>query len=213
MSDWLANEALNDYAMAHTCAESALLQKLISDTEQKPGAHMLSGRLVGQLLAMLIKTSQAKTVLDVGTFTGYSALSMAEALPEDGRVFSIESSSPTLEIAKSYFAESPAGSKIHCCLGDAITILPSLDELFDLIFIDADKNKISEYYELALAKLRTGGLLIIDDVLWRGEVLEAEPSDKRAKVMQVLNKHILNDPRVENVLLPVRHGLNIVFKR
>jgi caffeoyl-CoA O-methyltransferase len=214
MTDWLANnKEINDYAVSHTQPESNLLQVMQSDIENTPGANMLSGRLLGQLLRLLIYISQAKKVLDIGTFTGYSALMMAEALPPDGKVLTLESSEPTLAKAKAYFAESACGHKIITQCGNALEIIPTLEDDFDLIFIDADKNRIMEYYELALTKLRVGGVMVIDDVLWRGEVVLDNPSDKRAKIMQQLNHFIVSDNRVENLLLPIRHGVNIVLKR
>ncbi|MDF2940326.1 MAG: Caffeoyl-CoA O-methyltransferase [Gammaproteobacteria bacterium] len=204
---------LEDYAIAYTKPESALLSEIAKDVQNKPGSQMLSGPLVSQFLKMLIKMTAAYRVLDIGTFTGYSAVSMAEALPENGLVISIESSQPTLEAAKSYFAQSLHAQKIRPILGEALEVLPQLSETFDLIFIDADKSKVIEYYELALSRLKSGGIIVIDDVLWRGEVLEVAPADKRAVAMQKLNQHILEDNRVENLILPIRHGLNLVLKK
>ncbi|MDF2529375.1 MAG: methyltransferase [Gammaproteobacteria bacterium] len=213
MKDWSAVDMqIETYAAFYSSSDSALLQQLANDTKAMTGSQMLSGRLVGQLLRILIKLRQAKTVLDIGTYTGYSALSMAEALPQDGQVITIESSKPALDIANKYFTQSQHASKIKPMLGEALELLPQLSGSFDLIFIDADKLRILEYYEHSLAKLNSGGVMVIDDVLWRGEVLEPEPSDKRAQVMQKLNQHILQDHRVENLLLPLRHGLNVVLK-
>lgn len=212
MKDWVISPKCNEYSLLHTSPESELLQKIARETQKRAGSQMLSGRLVGAFIQFLIKTSAAKRVLDIGTFTGYSALTMAEALTDDGKVITIESSQPVLEIAQTYFAESPHQHKIQAVLGDALAYLASGTEIFDLIFIDADKSKIKEYYEQALSRLRAGGVLVIDDVLWRGEVVDENPSDKRAQAMKSINEIILNDPRVENVLLPIRHGLNVVRK-
>jgi len=213
MSDWLANSELNEYASLHTQAESPILQKMLADFQNKPGGQMLSGRLSGQLLRFLVKMNRVQRALDIGTFIGYSALTLAEALPEKGQVITIESSKPTLELAQSYFAQSAYNNKIISLLGNAFDLIPGLDGEFDLIFIDADKNKILEYYELGLCKLKPDGIMVIDDVLWRGEVLQAEPHDKRAKAMKQLNQFILHDSRVENLLLPIRHGLQLIVKR
>jgi caffeoyl-CoA O-methyltransferase len=212
MKQDLIPQDIEAYAACYSRPESELLAQISADSKNMTGAQMLSGPLVAGLLRLLIKLSHAKTVLDIGTFSGYSALSMAEALPENAKLITIESSAATLNLAKSYFEKSLHHSKIETYLGNALEVLPKLTETFDLIFIDADKNKILEYYELALSKLRSGGIMLIDDVLWRGEVLEAEPVDKRARAMHSLNKHIVQDSRVENLLLPIRHGLNLLIK-
>jgi predicted O-methyltransferase YrrM len=199
------------YAEQHSTSESTLIQQLVADTLQhKTGSHMLSGRTVGQLLKFFIQLGCMQTVLDIGTYTGYTALMMAEALPESGKVITIDSSPESFVFAKRYFAQSSHQHKIIPHLGPALNFLPNLTDTFDLIYIDADKANTQHYYELCLTKLKTGGLIIVDDVLWYGEVLQ--PDNKRATAMQAFNAYVHQDPRVENVILPIRHGLNVIRK-
>ena len=201
---------INHYAERMSQPASSLLQNIVHYTENNVGgARMLSGPLVGGLLKILIKLSAAKVVLDVGTFTGYSALTLAESLGPEAKVYTCDRDVQMLKIAAHFFQESPDGQKIEVVLRDGLEFLTSTSEVFDLIFLDADKGRLLEYYEAALSKLKLGGLLVIDDVLWRGEVLTQETP--KAQMLNQLNHHITNDPRVLNVLLPVRHGLQVIL--
>ena len=207
---WSASSAdIEKYSHDNTQAESDICQQLVTDTEAaRVGSQMLSGRMVGQLLQMLVRISRAKTVLDVGTYTGYSALNLAESLPADGKVITLERCAQSLEYAKQYFAKSEHGKKIEPLLGEALELIPNLsDESIDLAFVDAKKRENLDYYAALLPKIKIGGLMIIDDVLW--PVLRPKDSI-RAEVVDKMNQAILADPRVINLLLPVRHGVNMV---
>ncbi len=176
-----------------------------------PESDMLTGRVEGRLLMLTVKMSGAKNVLECGTFTGYSALSMAEALPEDGKVITCERDPERRKIAEEYFSKSPHGKKIEIRFGDALEFLRKEDAPFDLVFLDADKERYPEYYEEAVKKLRPGGIIVIDNTLWEGEVLK--PESDAAKAIAQMNDRIVNDSRVENVLLTVRDGIQLVRKK
>ncbi len=201
-----------NYAEQFTKPESEICRKVADVTDKElQYADMLSGRIEGRLLAMLVAISGAKRILELGTFTGYSALSMAEALPEDGELITIEMNSRYSEMAERHFALSEHGEKITLKFGLAKEVLPTVKAKFDLIFLDANKDDYPEYYELLLPLLRTGGLLIVDNVLWYGGVLK-DVKDRKSESIHQLNRIILSDKRVENVLLPVRDGVQIVRK-
>jgi caffeoyl-CoA O-methyltransferase len=208
----LVNDVLiESYAKEMSSKDSLIIQALIKETEIKSSqAHMISGPLVTRLLQILIKLSQAQQVLDIGTFTGYSALSMAESLPEHGKVYTCDQDLEILKMAKGFFAQSIHGHKIKVIESDALEFLTNTKDKFELIFLDADKHRLKEYYEAALKKLPARGLLVIDDVLWRKEVLE--PKTARAKLIDEFNQYITEDTRVMNVLLPIRHGIQVVMK-
>lgn len=205
---------LEEYCRKHTSAEPRLLVKLTEETHQKISApQMLSGKLEGRLLKMLTQLVQAKKVLEIGMFTGYSALSFAEALPVGGKVVTCEVNLDSAMMAKKYFDKSPHGKKIEVRMGPAllsIDILTKQKQKFDLIFMDADKENYPVYYQKTIPLLRSGGLLVVDNCLWSGEVLD--PQSKSAKAIDRLNKMILKDKKVESVMLPVRDGINIVRK-
>lgn len=175
------------------------------------GAHMVSGPLVARFLQILMTISQAETVLDIGTFTGYSALSLAEVMPVHGKVYTCDHDATILNTAQNFFDESTAGQKIEVVKEDGLIFLENTAVVFDLIFIDADKKRLKEYYEAALKKIKTGGVIVIDDMLWRGEVIR--PTKERAKAIAELNQYIAQDARVINVLLPIRHGLQLIIAR
>lgn len=203
---------LDNYAYNHSTEEPILLQNLIQETKTKMHApHMLSGRLVGRFLKMLVQCSQAKNVLEIGTFTGYSALSMAEGLDTDGKLITCEMNADTADFAQGYFDRSPFGHKIQLLRGPALESIKSLTQQFELIFIDADKANYPNYYQAVLPLLPTGGIIVFDNMLFGGEVLQ--PERKAAEILNNLNKLLLADISVENLLLPVRDGLQIVRKR
>src|SRR5688500_8277111 len=203
---------INDYAWQRTKSEPDLLLALSETTHAtmaSPG--MLTGRLEGRLLKLLAGIAGARHILEIGTFTGYSALSLAEALPDHGRLYTCEVDPVAAATAKSFFARSPHGHKIKLRLGPALDTIEALDGPFDLVFIDADKRNYLRYYEAVIEKVRIGGLILIDNTLWSGRVLE--PSDEDAHTIDALNRFIEADPRVENVLLTVRDGLHLVVRR
>jgi caffeoyl-CoA O-methyltransferase len=174
---------------------------------------MLIGPHEGALLAMLVRLSGARRVLEIGTFTGYSALCMAEALPKNGRLITCELRAERAEIAQSFFKRSPHGRKIKLRLGPALETLAGLpgSATFDFVFLDADKENYVNYYEAVLPRLRSSGLIVADNVLWSGRVLAPKKKSDRAVV--AFNKHVRRDPRVECVMLPVRDGVSLIRKR
>lgn len=203
---------IQDYAEKHTSDESVILQELRQKTfQERSDKQMLSGFYQGRLLSMLSKMQQPKRVLEIGTFTGYSALCLAEGLVDDGKIITIDIVPETNETAKQYWAKAGLADKIEAHLGNAPDIIPTLDEVFDLVFIDADKSNYSNYFDLVFPKVRIGGLIIADNVLWSRKVLQEE-KDLSTKALDEYNKKITEDKRVSNILLPVRDGLMIARK-
>lgn len=209
--EFLVNEAVEDYAFQSTSAEPELLQELIDETNKNMGwPQKLSGRLVGRTLKMITQLHQPKNVLEIGMFTGYSALSIAEGMPEDGKIICCETNPRAIDFAKTFFERSPHGHKIEVIFGKALDTLATLDMELDLTFIDADKRNYLNYYQQVLEKTRPGGLIILDNVLWSGKVIQ--PESEIDDVLVDLNKQIAADPNVENIFLTVRDGMNVVRK-
>ena len=205
-------EQIEEYAERHTRELSALHPRLWQETHEKtdfPG--MMVGPLEGALLRLLVRLTSAKRVLEIGMFTGYSALAMAEALPENGRLITCDVNVETTAIAKRYFATSPHGHKIEIKLGPARETLKALKGTFDLCFIDADKESYGDYYDRAVDLVRQGGLIVLDNMLRGGRVLS--PRDQDARTVAALNNRIQKDQRVENVLLPIRDGVMLAYRR
>ncbi|HXV81567.1 MAG TPA: class I SAM-dependent methyltransferase [Candidatus Binatia bacterium] len=204
-------EQIEEYAEDHTRALSDLHGRLWKETYQKtdfPG--MMVGPLEGALLRLLVRLTRAKRVLEIGMFTGYSALAMAEALPKDGRLITCDVNPKTTEIARRYFAESEHGHKIEIKLGPARETLKTLKGPFDLCFIDADKESYNAYYDRAIDLVRSGGLIALDNMLRGGRVVS--PRDRDARTVAALNDRIQEDERVENVLLPIRDGVMLAYR-
>jgi caffeoyl-CoA O-methyltransferase len=202
---------IEDYAERCSKPLSALHDKLWVETYSKTRSPaMMVGPLEGQFLKMLAIMTNARRILEIGMFTGYSTLAWAEALPKDGRIVTCDVNPETTEIAKRYFAESPHAQKIEIRLGPALESLKRVWGPFDICFIDADKENYGAYYDACLELTRTRGLIILDNMLRGGRVLD--PHDAASKSVDALNKRIRNDPRVENVLLPVRDGIMLVRK-
>lgn len=202
-----------DYAERYTSDESPLLAELRRDCEENfDDARMLSGFFQGRVLSMISHMVRPLNVLEIGTYLGYSALCMAEGLAEGGRITSLDVNQETNRIAQSFIDRSPYKNAIHLRLGDAISIIPQLDGPFDIVFIDADKPNYSNYYDLVLPKVREGGFIIADNVLWSGRVLE-DAKDESTQALHDFNQKVLADERVENVLLPIRDGLMVVRKK
>ncbi|MBD3668225.1 MAG: class I SAM-dependent methyltransferase [Kangiella sp.] len=205
------DKEIEEYAKLYTSNEPELLKELAEFTESNmPMAQMLTGKIEGRLLKMLVALTGAKSILEIGMFTGYSALSLAEAMPEDGRLLTCDIDEEVAKLAKEYFARSPHGSKITIQLGPALETISKTNETFDLVFLDADKENYVEYYQSIIPKLNSNGLLVIDNCLWSGKVLEPEAETDIA--IHKLNQLIVTDPRVENVVLTVRDGVNLVRK-
>jgi caffeoyl-CoA O-methyltransferase len=202
---------IEDYAERCSKPLSAVHDKLWVETYSKMHSDkMMVGPLEGQFLKMLAALTGARRILEIGMYTGYSALAWAEALPKDGRVVSCDINPETAAIAKRYFAESPHGYKIEIKLGPALESLKKVWGPFDICFIDADKENYGAYYDHCIELARPRGLIILDNMLLGGKVLE--PTEPRAAAVDALNKRIRGDPRVENVLLPVRDGIMLVRK-
>jgi caffeoyl-CoA O-methyltransferase len=205
-------EEIEQYAERHTRGLSELHSRLWKETHEKTSSPgMMVGPLEGALLRLLVRLTAAKRVLEIGMFTGYSALAMAEALPEDGRLITCDINPETGEIAQRYFAASPYGHKIRVKLGPAKETLKKLQGPFDLCFIDADKQGYDDYYDACIDLVRRGGLIVLDNTLQSGRVLN--PRDSAARAIAGLNRRIQKDERVENVLLPVRDGIMLAYRR
>ena len=205
------DEKIDEYAFDHTRYEGDLLKQLEEETYEKLDIpQMTTGRIEARLLKMLARLAGAKRILEIGTFAGYSALSMAEALPEIGELVTCEMDPEAIFVAKKYFGLSPHGKKITLMEGPALDSLKKVSGLFDMAFIDADKENYSNYYDAIFPLIRPGGLMAIDNVLWSGRVLD--PKDNSDKAIHELNEKVVRDIRVESVLLTVRDGLNCIIK-
>jgi caffeoyl-CoA O-methyltransferase len=203
--------AVEKFAHDHTKPESNLYRRLRDETHEKMQApQMQVGRIEGKFLKLLVQLTGARNVLEIGMFTGYSALMMAEGMPEDGRLVTCDIDPQAEEIAGRYFAESPHGYKIEVRMGPALESISTLTGPFDLIFIDADKPNYVNYYEATMPLLRPGGLIVADNVLWSGRVLDPQDEDTRGIVS--FDQHVQADERVENVCLTVRDGMMLVRK-
>lgn len=208
----LIDTKLEEYAIAHSRETSPLLQELLDFTfEHCDHPQMVTGPLEAGLLRMLVQMIDAHRVLEIGLFTGYSALAMAEALPADGALISCEIDDGHRKIASSFFTRSPHGSKIRIVLGPALETLDTIAGPFDLVFIDADKENYVRYYEKTLPMLRPAGLVVADNTLWSGRVLD--PTKDTDRALAEFNRHVQRDDRVENVLLTVRDGMMLARKK
>ena len=208
----LVDKKVEAYAADHTRAQPELLDRLAQETRQSmKDPEMLTGRLEGGFLRLMVRAFQARRIVEIGMFTGYSALSMAEALPDDGKLITCEVNPEAEAIARRYFRESPHGDKIEIRMGPALQTLEKLEGPFDFAFIDADKENYPSYYELCLERLRPGGAIAVDNVLWSGRVLD--PQDKETRAIATLNERVSKDDRVDHVLLTIRDGVMLVIKK
>ena len=206
------DEKIERYAYDHTADEGELLQNLVEETHRDLEIpQMLTGRIEGRLLKLLANLVESKRILEIGTFSGYSALSMAEALPDDGTLFTCDVDPDAIAVAKKYFAESPHGKKITLLEGPALESIKSLEGSFDMAFIDADKENYLNYYTAILPIIRKGGLIVVDNVLWSGRVLA--PKDASDHAICKFNDTVINDDRVDQVLLTVRDGIYCLRKK
>jgi caffeoyl-CoA O-methyltransferase len=205
------SQDLEDYIEQHSGKEPELLAALNKETYQKillP--RMLSGHFQGRVLSMLSKLIRPINILEIGTFTGYSALSLCEGMQENGILHTIDIKEELVDFQRKHFDKSPWGKQIVQHLGEATEIIPNLDITFDLVFIDADKENYINYFEMIVPKMNKGGVILSDNVLWSGKVLEPlNPKDISTKVLLDYNNLLINDPRVETVLLPIRDGLTV----
>ncbi|MEQ8324205.1 MAG: O-methyltransferase [Vicingaceae bacterium] len=205
-------EKIVEYAECYTDAENEVLAKLNRETWRKMvQPRMLSGHLQGRVLSMFSKMLSPMRILEIGTFTGYSAICMAEGLNDGGILTSIDVNEEFEDFARSHIEQAGMSDRIKLLIGDATVIIPTLNDSFDLVFIDADKENYSRYYDLVFDKVRQGGIIIADNVLWSGKVLEDE-SDQETMALKAYVEKVHSDQRVENLLLPVRDGLMICRK-
>ena len=208
------SEDLEDYVAFHSQNEPELLAQLNKETYQKillP--RMLSGHFQGRVLSMLSKLIRPISILEIGTYTGYATLCLCEGMRENGMVHTIDIKEELVDFQRKYFDKSQWGSQIVQHLGEAIDVIPTIETKFDLVFIDADKINYSNYFDLVIDKVKKGGFILADNVLYHGEVLSLEKASKNAKAMHAYNEKILNDKRVESVLLPLRDGVMITRKK
>ena len=208
-------KALHQYILDHIDEEDPVLTELDRETNLKVlGARMISGHLQGQVLTMLTKMIRPKSILELGTFTGYSAICLAKGLPENGKLITIEVDDELESLAANYFEKAGVAHLIEQKIGAATELIPSLDQSFDLVFIDADKREYVEYYQLLIEKMQAGAYLIADNTLWSGKVLDKPRHDDRQTIgILEFNKLVKNDDRVEKVILPLRDGMTVIRKK
>ncbi len=206
---------LADYCENHTSPESELLSNLNRDTHLKVvSPRMLSGHLQGRFLSFISKLQNPQLILEIGTYTGYSALCLAEGLAESGKLISIDVNEETSSYAQSFIDKSDYQNQIELVVADAKAFIPTISNPIDLVFIDADKKNYLAYYQLIIEKLNTGGIIIADNVLWSGKITMPESEmDRETLALNEFNKFVQNDGRVENMLLPIRDGLMVIRKK
>jgi len=206
-------EELDNYVCAHTIKESELLKRINRETHLEVlQPRMLSGHFQGRVLSMFSKMIQPECILEIGTYTGYSALCLAEGLKEKGKLITIDINEELENRVRNYFQSSDFKEQIDYRIGDAIKIIPQITEQFDIVFIDADKMNYINYYEMVFSKVKIGGYIIADNVLWSGKVADESKNDKETELLRAYNLLIYKDERVENVLFPIRDGLMIARK-
>ena len=205
---------MDRYLENNASAEPDILKRLRKETFQKTTQpHMISGYQQGRLLTIISKLMQPKNVLEIGTFTGYATLSLAEGLHQEGKITTLDVNEELAYLPKKYFAESTFSSQIDFQLKDAKIFLEETTEIFDLVFIDADKENYVEYFKLIKEKIKSGSVVIFDNVLWYGKVLEENPKQKSTKIIKELNEMIAKDEDFENLILPLRDGVNLIRKK
>ncbi len=209
----LVNHSAEDYAKQNTSLLDDVLQEIENYTlANHPHAQMLSGHVQGKVLEMISCMIKPQRILEIGTFTGFSALCLAKGLQDAGKLYTLELREEDAATAKHYFTKANALDKIELHIGNAMALIPTLTEQWDLIFIDADKTGYIDYYELTLPQLKTGGFILADNVLFHGDVLQEEIKGKNAKAIDAFNKHVAADKRTEQVMLTVRDGLLLIKK-
>lgn len=206
---------LQKYTENHTSPESPLLKRLNRETNIKVlYPKMISGHLQGRLLSMISNMIKPKRILEIGTFTGYSAICLAEGLATDGKIISIDKNRELQEIVEHYLSEAKIRAQVEFILGDALKVIPKLEGSFDLVYLDADKANYCRYYDLIIDRVEAGGYILADNVLWHGKVVSADLKklDRETRAIKEFNQRVQEDPRVENVLVPIRDGLMILRK-
>lgn len=209
------NEALHQYILAHIDEESDYLKALYRDTHVKLlRPRMASGHLQGRLLKMLVQMIRPKNILEIGTYSGYSALCLAEGLEPGGRLYTFEINDEQEDFTRPWLKNSPYADSIEFIIGNALDIVPDMEITFDLAFVDGDKRHYIEYFEMVMSKLSTGGYIIADNTLWDGHVIATpKQNDAQTKAIMAFNDYIAQDTRVEKVILPLRDGLTIIRKK
>jgi caffeoyl-CoA O-methyltransferase len=205
-------EALERYAEEHTTSPPPFLAELAKETRALPSSGMLTGTVEGRLLELLVRCTGARRVLEIGTFTGYSALSMAAGLPPGGRIVTCEHDPDRAAVARRYIEASPYADLIELRLGPALETIGRLSGPFDLVFIDADKENYTNYFEAALRLLADDGLIVADNTLWDGRVIDEGDASDSTEAIRAFNDHVRNDPRVVCTLLTVRDGVTLIRK-
>jgi caffeoyl-CoA O-methyltransferase len=208
------DEKIEAYALAHSQPESDVLRKLNRETHLKVlSPRMLSGHLQGNFLSMISKMIKPKQILEIGTYTGYSAICLAQGLQAGGILYTIDNNEQLEKMTRSFFEQAGLKDSIRYYIADAIELIPTLNEQFDMVFIDADKKNYCNYYDMVFDKVRPGGYIIADNVLWSGKVLDIQKNDDRETILiDEFNQKVHNDSRVEHQLLPIRDGLMIARK-
>jgi caffeoyl-CoA O-methyltransferase len=210
---FIVEPSVEEYAEAHTEPDGELFERLAAETRAKTTSpQMMVGLLEGRFLGVLVRSLHARRVLELGTFTGYSSISMALALPDGGRVVTCDVNEETTEIARRYAEEAGVADRIDFRLGPALETIAELEGPFELVFIDADKENYVNYYEATLPLLADGGLMIVDNTLWSGRVADPDSDEDATRAIRALNDRVREDARVENVLLTVRDGMNIIWR-
>ncbi|MDR0364438.1 MAG: O-methyltransferase [Bacteroidales bacterium] len=210
---YLIDVAIETYCEEHTTEESDVLKRLERETNITTlMPRMLSGKVQGKFLSILTSLFKPKNILELGTFTGYSTICLASELPNDGHLVTIDKNPEIEDIARKYFKESGLADKIDFYIGNALYIIPRLNRQFDLVFLDADKERLLDYYKMVIDKIPVGGIILVDNILWNGKVIDKKCDDKITKEIRMFNDFVQLDERVENVLLPFRDGLMMIKK-
>ena len=210
------SDGLDEYSLRHIDAEGKYLHALWRDTQLRLAyGQMASGHLQGRMLKMLVRMIRPRRLLELGTFSGYSALSMAEGLEDGAELHTVEVFDELEDFLRQWIGGSPWADRIHLHIGDALDIVPRMDMVWDMVFVDADKRHYADYYRMLMPRIRPGGYLIADNTLWYGHVLEQHPreSDLQTRGIQAFNDMVAADPHVEKVILPLRDGLTVIRKK
>lgn len=206
------HQLANEYALKHSSPMDELLSEIHQYTlENHPESHMISGQLQGNLLTMISRMIQPKRILEIGTFTGYSAICLAKGLPENGVLHTIECRTNEAKVAKEFFEKSSYSSQIILHEGDAKAVIKDLDEQWDLVFVDADKTGYIDYFETLMKRAKSGSFMLFDNVFFHGEVLKEKLSGKNAKAIDAFNEHVSNDKRVDKLMMTIRDGLTLLY--
>jgi len=210
----ITDPQIEKYIEGHCTPEPDLLHRINRETHLEVLLpRMLSGQVQGRFLSMLSWMMRPKRILEIGTYTGYSALCLAEGLAEDGKLVTLDINEELEDRVRGYFEAAGISSKVDFRIGNALEIIPSLEEVFDLVFIDADKKNYWNYFELVIDKVRPGGMILADNVLWSGKIADEEKKDKDTLALRQFNRNVHQDPRVENVIVPLRDGISMIRKK